>query len=288
MHTPVLLQEVIAAMNPRPGDFMIDGTFGEGGHALALLERVMPGGHVLGVDWDEAAVARAPLRDGLTVVQGNYATLPAIMQKRGLGKADGIMVDLGFSSAHLVSGRGFSFQKDEPLLMTYAHDTIPVKDLLRALSEQELADIIYRYGEDRFARRIAKAIKAQQRKKPITTTGELAAAVLEGVPVRYHRAKMHPATRTFMALRIYANKELENVETFLKNIPAIVQSGGRIAIISFHSLEDRLVKTYFREYQKVGTLSLLTKKPVTPGREEARDNPRARSAKLRVAEVTVS
>jgi len=266
MHIPVLLKEVLKVLDPKPGEFFIDGTYGSGGHSEAIRELIAPSGRLLAIDWERTGE--------------NYADLPEILRGKNLGKADGLLLDLGFSSEQLEGGRGFSFQKDEPLVMTYHPSLKPVKELLEDLNEAELADIIYQYGEERASRKIAKAIKEAGARKRIETTGELA-SVIESVLPR--RGKIHPATKTFMALRIYANHELENLERILKSLSQVLKTGGRAAIISFHSVEDRIVKNYFRDSAKAGQLKIITKKPITATSEEAKENPRSRSAKLRAA-----
>lgn len=271
MHTPVLLNEVITTLDPKPGEFFIDGTFGSGGHSKAIQEKIGTSGRLLAIDWDKTGE--------------NFADLPEILKKRELPKADGLMIDLGFSSEQLSSGRGFSFERNEPLLMTYDFSAKPVREILKELSEEELAKIIKDLSDERFAKRIAQRIEEYLKRKPIETSKELAEIIKSAVPKNYERGRIHPATRTFMALRIYANKELENLEKLLKNMELILKPGGRAAIISFHSLEDRLVKNYFRDLSKVGRLKILTKKPITASREEILMNPRARSAKLRAAIV---
>lgn len=274
-HVPVLLKEVLKILDPKPGEFFIDGTAGSGGHSRAILEQIGSGGKLLAIDWEKTGE--------------NYADLPRILEQKKLGKADGLLIDLGFSSEQLNQpagrGRGFSFNVDEPLLMTYDSNEKPVKQLLRELNEQELAVIIKNYGEERYARQIAKAIKERGRKNKIETTGQLVEVIKSAVPANYERGRIHPATRTFMALRIYANRELENLETLLKNLRGILKPGGRAAIISFHSLEDRLVKNYFRDYAKAGKAEILTKKPITATPEEISFNTRSRSAKLRAIKI---
>lgn len=272
MHAPVLLKEVINALDPKPGEFFIDGTFGAGGHGKAIQEKIGPsagGGRLLAIDWEKTGE--------------NYADLSEILKEKNLPKADGLILDLGFSSEQLSGGKGFSFLKNEPLLMTYSAGLKSAKDILKELSEKELATIIKDLSQEKFAKKIAKEIKQQEMIKPIETTKELSDAILRAVPGNYEHGRIHPATRTFMALRIYVNHELENLERLLKNLRQILKSGGRAAIISFHSLEDRLVKNYFRNYAKAGQLKILTKKPIVASREEILSNPRARSAKLRVA-----
>ncbi len=302
VHKPVLLNEVINILNPQLGEFFVDGTFGGGGHAKAILEKIGENGKLLGIDWNKGAIESGRFQvsslkfKNILLIQDNFANLPEILQKNSLfstevgiptavgTKADGLLLDLGISSDELEnSGRGFSFRKDEPLLMTYNDNEIPVKDLLRQLSKEELTKIIKNYGEENWAIKIAEAIKNRPRKKSIETSRELAELISETLPRNYERGRIHPATRTFMALRIYANKELENLENVLKNIDKILKNKGRIAIISFHSLEDRIVKNYFRNMAKENLLEIITKKPIVASREEILENPRSRSAKLRGA-----
>lgn len=278
---------------------MIDGTVDGGGHAAAIMEKIAPGGTFLGVDWDEEMVkerlaargargASDPIRKVHEYyVNGNYADLPAILTKEKLGKADGLLLDLGFSSEQLAhSGRGFSFGEEargEPLLMTYDDARPAVAELIRELSEKELADIIFKFGGERLSRRIAKAIKDAGRKSRVTTSGELAEIVRGAVPQNYERGRIDAATRTFQALRIYANDELGNLERVIGELKNILKPGGRAVIISFHSLEDRIVKQSFQKAAKEERIKILTKKPVTASREEIVENPRSRSAKVRAA-----
>src|SRR3989344_1691430 len=227
-HTPVLLNEVIGLLEPKPGEFFVDGTAGGGGHSRAIQEKIGAAGKLVAIDWEKTGE--------------NYANLPEILASKNLSKADVLLLDLGFSSEQIGGGRGFSFQNDEPLLMTYDPKSEPVKEILKRISEAELARIIKELGEERFPKRIARNIYERQKERPIETTGELAAIIKSSVPKNYERGRIHPATRTFQALRIYANHELENLESILKNLDAVVKPGGRAAIISFHSLEDRIVK----------------------------------------------
>jgi 16S rRNA (cytosine1402-N4)-methyltransferase len=290
MHTPVLLHEVIDFLNLREGSFVIDGTLDGGGHAAAILEKVGPKGKVLGIDQDEEMIARAKIRfekeKNFSCVRGNYAELPEILKREKFGKADGLLLDLGFSSEQLEhSGWGFSFERDEPLMMTYNREAAPVKQLLRELDERMLAKVIFELSGEKFARRIAKAIKEEGRKRKIETTRELRTVIERATPKHYERGRINPATRTFQALRIYANHEFENLETVLANLKDVVTSDGRAVVISFHSLEDRIVKNAFRKMEKDGDASILTKKPVAPTTEEIIRNPRSRSAKLRAVIV---
>jgi 16S rRNA (cytosine1402-N4)-methyltransferase len=290
MHVPVLLQEVLEILDPRPGDFMIDGTVDGGGHAAAILEKIGPHGTLLGLDLDEMMIeeckTRIVPRKGITLLVGNYAGLPEILKREGLGKADGLLLDLGFSSEQIEhSGRGFSFgeaSRNEPLLMTYDDSRIPVREMLKTLSERELRDILAEFGGEHYAERIARAIMKRQGKKGgIVTSGDLADAVRAAVPRGYERGRIDPATRTFQALRIAANGELENLRRVLDSLEHILAPNGRIAVISFHSLEDRTVKQSFRAMAESGRMEVLTKKPIVALRKETAANPRSRSAKLR-------
>ncbi len=293
MHTPVLLHEVIKLLDPKPGEFVIDGTIDGGGHAEEILKRISPQGKLLGIDWDAKMIAAAEVefadRDGVNLICGNYADLPVILEAKKMGKADGLLLDLGFSSEQLTnSGRGFSFDPPaggEPLLMTYDSRRKSVKDILRELGTKELAKKIFELSGEKFAMHIARAIKEREKTRPIETTGELAEIIREAVPPNYERGRIDPATRTFQALRIYANNELENLKKVLDELGKILKPNGRAAVISFHSLEDRIVKNIFREQEKTGKLRILTKKPVVPSKEEISKNPRSRSAKLRAAQM---
>lgn len=268
-HIPVLLNEVIKVLDPKSGEFFIDGTAGAEGHTNALREKVGPMGQVLAIDWEKTGE--------------NYADLPVILEIKKMPKAEGLLLDLGFSSEQIGGGRGFSFQSDEPLLMTYSVDAKPVREILKELSEAELTKIISEFGEESYAPKIAKAIKTATGKKVIETSGQLAEIIKSAVPKNYERGRINPATRTFQALRIYANRELENLQQALNNLEAVLKPGARVAIISFHSLEDRIVKNHFRDMEKANKLKILTKKPITATKEEIFANPRSRSAKLRAA-----
>lgn len=300
-HTPVLLKEVLHYLDPHPGDFMIDGTIDGGNHAAAIIERILPGGTLLGVDWDARLLSQTQERlekkfggnANLFFIHGNYAALPELLlklyERQDLGKADGLLIDLGFSSEQLEAwGRGFSFAeqaKDEPLLMTYSDTETPVANILRELDESALADVIHEFGGERMSRRIAKAIKLAGKRSPITTSGQLAEVVRSAVPGNYERGRIDAATRTFQALRIYANDELGNIKKALEHLPEVLKPGGRAVIITFHSLEDRIVKLAFQELAKAGTAKLLTKKPIGATLDELKENPRSRSAKLRAIQL---
>lgn len=292
-HVPVLLNQVLEILEPKSGKIFADGTVGDGGHAVPVIERLAPDGIFLGIDWDETTIENLESRienlklrlKKIVIRAGNYADLPEILKEEKLGKVDGLLLDLGFSSGQLESGKGFSFTKDEPLIMTYSKGRLPAHRALMQLTKTELAEILRIYGEERYANRIATAIWERERKQPIKTSGELQEVIRRAVSKGYERGRMNPATRTFMALRIYLNDELGNLEKFLKAVPEVTAKRGRIAVISFHSLEDRLVKNYFRGFAKEGRAKLITKKPITPSDDEIRSNPRSRSAKLRAIEI---
>jgi 16S rRNA (cytosine1402-N4)-methyltransferase len=306
VHTSVLLNEVITFLDPKPGDFIIDGTVDGGGHAAAIVEKIGPTGTLLGLDWDERLLEGTKIRfadrKNVILMHGNYAELPEILKKFSAAEnnvrfADGLLIDLGFSSEQLeASGRGFSFgaaAANEPLLMTYDDARTPVWQIIREENEASLADIIYEFGGERISRRIAKAIKDHGRKKAIMTAGELADVVRDALTGGhdgahrgvYEHGRIDPATRTFQAFRIYANGELENLKTLLDNLEGVLKPGGRVAIISFHSTEDGIVKRAFQSLAKEKKIEIITKKPVEATREEIKENPRSRSAKIRAAKM---
>jgi len=304
MHVPVLLKEAIEILDPQPGEFFIDGTLGAGGHAVEIFKHIMPGGKLLGVDLDgnslknaelkistELRIKNLELRRDLILLQGNYADIPEILKKlRETNssvplRVNGLIVDLGLSSDQLEnSNRGFSFQKNEPLDMRFSLESggQTAGEIINSFNEKDLADIFWKYGEEKNSRKIAKAVVEKRRKNRIKTTFELAEAVESAAP---RRGKIHPATKVFQALRIYVNGELENLGRLLGGLNGILAEGGRAGIISFHSLEDRLVKNYFREMAKSGRAEILTKKPITPSQEEIKNNQRSRSAKLRAIKL---
>lgn len=285
MHIPVLLKESIELLNPQPGQTFVDGTFGGGGHTKEIWEKIQPKGRLLAIDWNEQAIKTCQEKfEGVDCVVANFTEIPELLEKYDYPQIDGLILDLGFSSDELEkSGRGFSFMSDEPLLMTYNDEQKPVMEIIAETQEQDLANIIYKYGEERHSRRIAYAIKKEHKRDPIITSKRLAEIVKRAVPQAYRKSRIHPATRTFMALRIYANQELENLELLLDDLYKIMAPQGRIAVISFHSLEDRIVKTVFKQLSKEGLFEEITKKVIKPSEEEIENNPRARSGKLRGA-----
>lgn len=285
IHIPVLAREVIDGLNIQPGSIVVDGTLGGGGHTRLLAERVGANGLVLALDRDPAAVSQAVdmLKDlPVKPIQANFSKLPAVLELLQIPAVDGIVLDLGLSSDQLSDdSRGFSYEADGPLDLRF--DTTmgePAWQLLQHLNAERLADIIYQYGEERCSRRVARKIVERRQFEPIRTARQLAELVRSTVPRSKHHS-IDPATRTFQALRIAVNDELGNLDRALEQLPACLRSGGRLAIISFHSLEDRPVKTAFRSDPR---LLILTKKPIRPNQAEVWTNPRARSAKLRIAE----
>jgi 16S rRNA (cytosine1402-N4)-methyltransferase len=285
-HVSVLLREVVEGLNPQPGGIFVDGTLGGGGHTRAIAERVQPEGKVIALDRDPAAIAVAEQNlAGLPVqfVNENFCDLPEVLPEIGVEKLNGIVLDLGLSSDQLAdSTRGFSFDADGPLDLRF-NPLLgePASRLVNRLSAEHLADLIFHFGEERFSRRIARKIVEQRHQHSIETARELADIVRRSVPAAAHKQRIDPATRTFQALRIAVNDELKSLEIALRRLPDCLKSGGRLAIISFHSLEDRRVKEAFRNDDR---LELITKKPITPHEAEIARNPRSRSAKLRIAE----
>jgi 16S rRNA (cytosine1402-N4)-methyltransferase len=285
IHIPVLLDEVLEWLAPRPGQVFVDGTLGAGGHTRQLAARVQPTGLVLALDRDPHAVAAAgQTLAGLPVrcACANFCQLDELLSTWQVAAVDGILLDLGLSSDQLADQqRGFSFQLDGPLDLRFnPGEGQPAWRLLATLPEDSLANVIYQYGEERFSRRIARRIVERRRSAPIRTAGELADLVRGCVP-RSRGHAIDPATRTFQALRIAVNEELTSLEIALRQLPDALRPGGRLAIISFHSLEDRLVKHAFRQDPR---LENLTKKPIRPSDSEVARNPRSRSARLRVAQ----
>jgi 16S rRNA (cytosine1402-N4)-methyltransferase len=285
VHVPVMLNEVLAQLRPEPGQTFVDGTLGGGGHARALAERVGATGRIIAVDLDPDAVRRAEQSLAglpISVASASYADIPEILAELEIAAVDGVLLDLGLSSDQLAdAARGFSFQSDGELDLRFdSEHGEPAWRMLARLSEENLANLIYRYGEERFSRRIARRIVEERRTRPIRTAAQLADLVRSCVP-RSRGHAIDPATRTFQALRIAINGELESLRTALRRLPDCLNPGGRLAIISFHSLEDRLVKETFRDDPR---LTVATRKPLQPGDEEVTSNPRARSAKLRVAQ----
>jgi 16S rRNA (cytosine1402-N4)-methyltransferase len=288
-HVPVMTAEVLEHLRPERGGVFVDCTVGLGGHSRALLEAGAT--RVIGLDRDLDALARAretlaPWIDRVELVHADYRSLETVLDRRQLVHVDGALADLGVSSLQFDDpGRGFSFQRDEPLDMRMdrsVDDT--AADLVARSTERELADAIFQYGEERFSRRIARAIVDARRDAPVRTTGRLASIVRGAIP-RRGPLRIDPAPRTFQALRIWVNRELEGLDTFLEAAVRRLRAGARLVVIAFHSLEDRIVKHTLRALeQRGGAIKVLTKRPIIPGDVEIQRNPRARSAKLRAAE----
>ncbi len=283
-----MADEVVAFLDPRPGKIILDCTLGEGGHARRLLPLLAPGGFLLGLDRDGSALAAAGEKlagfGGMVGIERvNYTQLQAALVRAGLESVDGVLFDLGVNSAQLDNvERGFSFAKDGPLDMRMDNRAGKTAgDLVNKLNRKELEWLIREYGEERFAGRISRRIAEERKKSPIRTTGRLAEIITRAVP---KRGKIHPATRTFQALRLAVNEELDCLNRSLPEALKALRPGGRICLIAFHSLEDRIVKHVFRRWSEEGKVRIMTKKPVRPREEEIRFNPRSRSAKLRAAE----
>jgi len=289
IHIPVLPEETLALLAPAAGGVYLACNLGLGGHAELILEHSGPDGILVGLDWDSEALAMAEKRlarygERARLVRSNFAHADAVLARLGLGPVDGVLLDLGLSSLQIDGCRGFSFSDPESLDMRMDdRGKETARDLVNQCSADELADMIYHYGEERQARRIAAAIVAARAQGEIKSGLELAEIVYRAVPRRFHPKKIHVATRTFQALRIAVNRELDNLETLLSALPRLLKTGGRACVISFHSLEDRLVKRAFADrkiYQP------LTRKPVTATEKECWQNPRSRSARLRAVQFS--
>ncbi|HEY4486910.1 MAG TPA: 16S rRNA (cytosine(1402)-N(4))-methyltransferase RsmH [Candidatus Paceibacterota bacterium] len=296
MHIPVLLQEVIENLAPKEGMTILDCTLGGGGHSKEICSRIGKKGMLIGLDQDEASLAK--VREEMekcgcafTAVNENFRNLDTVLEQMHIQSVSGILFDLGLREDQLSSsGRGFSFRKDEPLIMTFSSELrqgkLTAYEVVNAWSEGEIGRILKEYGEERFARRIAKGIVVFRKNKPIQTTYDLVRIIEESTPIFYRKGRQHAARKTFQALRIAVNDELGALREGLTKAQMHVGIGGRIAVISFHSLEDRIVKHFFKDIQKVGNWKIITKKPIVPSDVETERNPLARSAKLRVIEKT--
>ncbi len=288
-HFPVLLEETVSFLLGGKRKVFVDATVGLGGHAYEILKRD-PQAYLIGIDKDPQALELAERKlkefEGrFSLYQADYKDIDEVLKAEGLKTVDGILMDLGVSMLQLKTPeRGFSFKEDAPLDMRMnPEQRLTAYDVVNRYPERELYRIIREYGEERFAKRIAAAIVRRRKEKPIETTLELAEIVEDAVPKGFYK-KIHPATKTFQAIRIEVNRELDHLKEALLKVPRLLSEGGRVAVISFHSLEDRIVKHTFRHFEKEGLLKVLTKKPVLPSEEEISKNPPSRSAKLRVAE----
>jgi len=294
LHIPVLLHEVIEGLDIKPTDVVLDGTINRGGHSKALCAKLGSEGILIGMDRDEAALAEAEknlatCKAKTIFINDNFKNFDLVLAKNNLSHVDKIILDIGLSSNQLEQGgRGFSFQHDEQLLMTFktkpGEGDVTAWNVVNEWGEESLTTIIEGFGEERFAKRIAKGIITRREEKPIATSKELAEVIKKSVPRWYVHRKVHPATKTFQAIRIAVNEELTSLEEVLPKSMQYLSSGGRIGIISFHSLEDRIVKKFFKYEAGNGMCKIITKKPLAPSMEEILANPRARSAKLRIAE----
>ena len=301
-HDSVLMTEVLEALALEPSNTVVDATLGGAGHFAALLASLGAGGTLVGIDADPAAVERGremyardrrPERPIAHLVNDNFRNLERILERLGIGRVNAILFDLGWSGYQIIARRGFSFQREEPLLMTYGDGGLTgqgetAADIVNSSSEETLADIIFTYGEEHFARGIARAIVEERSRERILTTGALVTAIRAGTPHWYHKRKIHPATKTFQALRIAVNDELGSLQEGLTTALTVLAPGGRLAIISFNSIEDRIVKNILRDATHDGLGMLSPKKAIVPARTEILANRRARSAKLRVFERAVA
>jgi len=285
MHIPVLQKEVIKYLDPKPNENFIDCTVGEAGHSLAILENNVPKGKVLGIDWDKNQISKLKQTERLILISDNFSNLKEIVKKEKFNSVSGILLDLGMSSGHLEeSGRGFSFLKKEPLDMRYdLENPLTAEKILNYWSESEIERILKEYGEEKFSRQIAREIVEQRKFRPIKNTVQIIEILKKVIPFKYQHQRIHFATRTFQALRIAVNSELNNLKQVLPQAVEILSPGGRLVVISFHSLEDRIVKNFLKERSETEELKILTKKPIGPGQKEIKINPRSRSAKLRAA-----
>jgi len=290
-HIPVLLEEVIQALDPKPGENFIDATTNGGGHAKAILDRIQPEGKILGIEWDrtifenlQRTVVAWESDANVILVNDSYTNLREIVNQNHFEQFQGILFDLGMSNWHVeASGKGFSFLRDEPLDMRYdaVNNQLTAEEVVNQYSQTELEKKIREYGEESFARVISEAVVRQRKSRPILTTAQLVEVIGSAVPFWYRRRRIHFATKTFQALRIEVNREFQNIEQGINAAIEIAPVGCRIAVITFHSLEDRIVKNLFREAARTKAVALINKKPIVPSRAETLINPKSRSAKLR-------
>lgn len=293
IHKTVLLKESIEGLDIHQGDIYLDGTLGSAGHTEYALQITSGNISAIGLDQDTEALERSKNRlkeyKNVTFVESSFGDLDKVLDDLNISKVNRIMLDLGLSSDQFeTSGRGFTFKNDEPLLMTFKKNPkqgdLTAYQIVNNWEEENIADVIYGYGEEKYSRRIARAIVNYREKKVIEKTSELVEIISNSVPVFYRRGRIHPATRTFQALRIAVNDELNTLKRGLERGFTRLASGGRIAVISFHSLEDRIVKNFNKEKEELEQARIITKKPIVPSEDEVRENPRSRSAKLRILE----
>jgi len=290
-HKTVMVQEVLHYLNPKPGRTYCDVTFGSGGHTKAILDQESRC-KVVALDWDATSIETyAPeleerYGDRLHIIWGNFANLYRLLQKANVGKVDGIIADFGTSQMHLKERAGFSFSRDSELdmRMSPAHQQVTAEQVINRSSEEKLREIFWQLGQETHAKKIAAALIEERQKRPIVTTRQLAEIIEKIIPRSLRLSKIHPATKVFQALRIYVNQELNNITGFLSGALQVLNPGGILLCISFHSLEDRIVKQFYKEKSEEGRLAIITKRVVVPTAEEIAQNPSARSAKLRVAQ----
>jgi len=290
-HIPVMLNEVLGYLNLKPGQTIVDATIGTGGHSQKILERISVGVRLIGIDRDAESldIARERLKEYSNVcnfIHGNFSDIDVILESLNVRKIDGILLDLGVSSFQLDNpSRGFSFQNEGPLDMRLDRNNyISAYDLLNNLNEDEISTLLWNFGQEKWHNRIARLLVKEREKHPIATTKELSNIVVRAIPPKYRHYRIHPATRTFQAVRIAVNRELENIEKGINKMVDFLNPGARMCVISFHSLEDRIVKFSFRNFQSLEKIRIITPKPLTPTPEEIKENPSSRSARLRVAE----
>lgn len=305
-HRSVLLEETVNGLNIRPDGIYVDGTLGGGGHAYEICRRLGDKGSIVGIDQDEAAIEAAGIRlkdfgEKVTIVRSNYCEMKSVLHNLGIDKVDGIVLDLGVSSYQLdTAERGFSYREDAPLDMRMdRRQKMTARDIVNGYSEKDLYRVIRDYGEDKFAKNIAKHIVASREKRPVETTGELTEIIRQSIPMKFQKKSGHPAKRTFQAIRIELNRELDVLKNSLDDMIDLLNPGGRLCIITFHSLEDRIVKSAFKKNEdpctcpkdfpvcvcgKVSKGRVITRKPILPGTAELEENSRSKSAKLRIFE----
>ncbi|MDP3889575.1 MAG: 16S rRNA (cytosine(1402)-N(4))-methyltransferase RsmH [bacterium] len=291
-HKPVLVQEVLQYLNPQPNKVYLDVTFGSGGHSRAILQKE-PSCSVIALDWDTAAIdTYAPLLqeefgDRFKILWGSFAHLYKILKKAKIQKVDGILADFGTSQVQIMERPGFSIYRDTPLdmRMSPAYQKVTAEHIVNEAPADQLREIFWQLGEERYAKHIVDVLIQERTKRPIKTTQQLAKLIEKAVPALYRKGSTHPATKVFQALRIYVNKELENIESFLATSLSVLNTEGRLVCISFHSLEDRIVKEFLHDQAQVGKLQILTKKVIMASEQEVARNPSARSARLRAAQV---
>jgi len=293
LHIPVMLGEVIDYLKLSPGQIIVDATLGTGGHAQEILKRIAPGGRLIGIDRDidSLDICRQRLsefKDSFELVHASFVDLDQVLQKLGIEKIDGIIFDLGISTYQLRNTeRGFSFQEEGPLDMRLDKSSyISAYDLVNSLNENEISHMLWNFGQERWHNRIARLLVQERKNEPITTTKQLANLVMRAIPYKYRKSyyRIHPATRTFQAVRIAVNRELEILGSAVKKAIAILKKQARICVISFHSLEDRVIKHTFRALKSEGLIEIITAKPLTPSQGEIQANPSSRSSKFRVAQ----